>query len=114
MAWQWGAGVSWSTWCSSSSIEACSRATQHLRRESVLDTDDPKRMFSGEPGRASWTGGRAHAMTQKDVGGAFGKGRWFCCLDSGEGRGDMEGKAACEVLCTRARWRGSGQVEVVG
>ena len=31
-------------------------------------------------------------MTQKDFGGAFGKGRWFCCLDSGEGRGDMEGK----------------------
>lgn len=34
----------------------CSRATQHLRRESVLDTDDPKKRFQeknwgGHPGQ---------------------------------------------------------------
>ena len=50
-------------------------------------------------------------MTQKQVGGTFGKGGWFCCLDSGEGGSDMEGKVACERLCTSAWSRGSGQVE---
>ena len=46
--------------------------------------------------------------------GTFGKGGWFCCLDSGEGGGDMEGKVDCEGLCTSAWWRGSRQVEVIG
>lgn len=71
-----------------------------------------KRMFSGEPGGHPGQGETEAYDDPEDVGGAFGKRRVVCCLDSGEGRGDMEGKAACEVLCTRARWRGSGQVEV--
>lgn len=41
-------------------------------------------------------------MTQKDVGGAFGKGRWFCCLDSGEGRGDMEERRLRSALYPRS------------